>query len=94
MVTFALLAQTPVLAVGSPSVVVAGALAGQVVALAVGVTVAFPFAVRAPELGGTLGVTASSEVSMTTATFVRPDTHLVLLAGEVSLTERCQAFFP
>lgn len=32
-------------------------------------------------------VTASSKVSMTTATFIRPDTHLIFLAGEVAFTE-------
>lgn len=73
---------------------VAGTLAGQVITLAIGVTVAFPFAVRAPELGRALSVTASSKVSMTTATFIRPDTHLIFLAGEVAFTERCQAFIP
>lgn len=73
---------------------VAGTLAGQVVALAVGVTITLPFAVGAPELGRALGVTASSKVSMTTATFIGPDTHLILLAGEVAFAERCQAFIP
>lgn len=33
------------------------------------------------------GVTASSKVSMTTATFIWPDTHLIVLAGEVAFTE-------
>lgn len=33
---------------------VAGTLAGQVVALAIGVTITFPFAVGAPELGRAL----------------------------------------
>lgn len=50
LVALALLAQTSVLTVGPPAVVVAGTLAGQVVALAVGVTVAFPFAVGSPKL--------------------------------------------
>lgn len=54
LVTLALLAHAGVLAVWTPTVVVAGALTGQVVALAVGVTVTFPLAVRAPELGGAL----------------------------------------
>lgn len=54
LVALALLAKARVLAVGSPAVVVAGALAGQVVALAVGVAVTFPLAVRAPELGRAL----------------------------------------
>lgn len=94
LVTFALLAQTAVLTVWSPSVVVAGTLAGQVIALAIRVTVTFSFAVRTPELGGTLCVTGSSKVSMTTAAFIGPDTHLVFLTGEVPFAERCQAFFP
>lgn len=93
LVTLALLAHAGVLAVGSPAVVVAGALAGQVVALAVGVTVTFPLAVGAPKLGGALGVTVS-KVSMTAATFIGPDTHLIFLAGEVAFAERCQAFIP
>lgn len=92
LVTLALLAQASILAVRSPTIVVAGALPGQVIALAIGVTVTFPFAVRAPELGRALSVTASSKVSMTTATFIWSDTHLIFLAGEVALTERCQAF--
>lgn len=50
LVTLALLAQTGVLTVRPPAVVVAGALAGQVVALAVGVTITFPFAVGSPKL--------------------------------------------
>lgn len=50
LVTLALLAQTSVLTVRPPAVVVASALAGQVVALAVGVTIAFPFAVGSPKL--------------------------------------------
>lgn len=32
-------------------------------------------------------VTASSKVSMTTATFIRPDTHLIFLAGKVAFAE-------
>ena len=32
-------------------------------------------------------VTTSSKVSMTTATFIRPDTHLIFLAGEVAFAE-------
>lgn len=94
LVALPLLAQAGVLAVGSPSVVVAGTLACQVVALAVGVARAFAFAIGAPELGRTLGVTARSKVSMTTATLVRPDAHLVLLAGEVAFAEGCRAFVP
>lgn len=54
LVALALLAQAHVLTVGSPAVVVARALAGQVVALAVWVTVTFPFAVGAPKLDGAL----------------------------------------
>lgn len=54
LVTLAHLAQAGILAVRSPAVVVAGTLARQVITLAVGVTVAFPFAVRAPELGRAL----------------------------------------
>lgn len=73
---------------------VAGTLAGQVIALAVGVTVAFALAIGAPELGRTLRVTASAKVSVTTAAFVWPDTHLIFLAGEVAFTERCRAFIP
>lgn len=94
LVTLALLAHAGILAVRSPTIVVAGTLAGQVVTLAVGITVTFPLAVRAPELCRALSVTASSKVSMTAATFIRPDTHLILLAGEVAFTERCQAFIP
>ena len=33
------------------------------------------------------GVAAGSEIPMTAAAFIRPDTHLVLLAGEIALTE-------
>lgn len=73
---------------------VAGTLTGQVIALAIGVAITFPLAVRAPELGRALSVTASSKVSMATATFIRPDTHLIFLASEVAFTERCQAFIP
>lgn len=94
MITFALLAHARILAVWSPTVVVAGTRACQVVALAVGVAVTFPFAVRTPELGWALSVAASSKVSMTATAFIRPDTHLVFLAGEVSFTERRQAFIP
>lgn len=54
LVAFALLACACILAVRPPAIVVAGTLASQVVALAVGVTVTFPLAVRAPELGRTL----------------------------------------
>lgn len=50
LVTLALLAQTSVLTVRAPAVVVARTLAGQVVALAVGVTITFPFAVGPPKL--------------------------------------------
>lgn len=50
LVTLALLAQTGVLTVRAPAVVVASAPAGQVVALAVGVTITFPFAVGSPKL--------------------------------------------
>lgn len=52
LVTFALLARTGVLTVGPPAVVVAGTLAGQVVALAVGVAITFAFAVGSPKLCG------------------------------------------
>lgn len=93
LVTLALLAHAGILAVWSPAVVVAGTLAGQVVTLAVGVTVTLPLAVRAPKLGRALGVTVS-KVSMTTAAFIGPDTHLIFLAGEVAFAERCQAFIP
>lgn len=54
LVALALLTQAGVLAVGSPAVVVAGALTSQVVTLAVWVTVTFPFAVGAPKLGRAL----------------------------------------
>lgn len=94
LVALALLAEASILTVRSPAVVVAGTLSGQVVTLAVGVTVTFSLAVRAPELGRTLRITASSKVSMPTATFVRPDTHLIFLTGKVAFTERCWAFFP
>lgn len=50
LVTLALLAQASVLTVRPPAVVVARTLAGQVVALAVGVTITFPFAVGPPKL--------------------------------------------
>jgi len=52
LVALALVAQAGVLAVGPPAVVVAGAPARQVVTLSVGVAVAFPLAVGAPELSG------------------------------------------
>lgn len=94
LVALALLAHARVLAVVAPAVVVAGALAGQVVALAVGVTHTLALAVGAPELSRALGVTARSEVSMATATFSGPDAHLVLLAGEVAFAERRQALVP
>lgn len=84
LVTFALLAQTCILAVRTPAVVVTGTFACQVIALAIGVTITFPLAVRTPELGRALCITAGSEVSMTTATFIWPDTHLIFLAGEVA----------
>lgn len=54
LVALALLTQADVLTVGSPAVVVARALASQVIALAVWITVAFPFAVGTPKLGGAL----------------------------------------
>lgn len=54
LVTVALLALTSILAVGSPTVVIAGALAGQIVTLAIRITVASSLAVRAPELGRAL----------------------------------------
>lgn len=53
-VTFALLARASMLAGESPAVVVAGTLAGQVVALAVRVTITLPLAVGTPELGWAL----------------------------------------
>lgn len=94
LVTLALLAHAGILTVWSPAVVVAGTLAGQVVTLAVWVTVTLPFAVRAPELCRALSVTASSKVSMAASAFIGSDTHLILVAGEVPFTERCQAFIP
>lgn len=54
LVALALLTQADVLTVGSPVVVVACALAGQVITLAIWVTVTFPFAVGAPKLGRAL----------------------------------------
>lgn len=54
LVAFALLTQTRILAVRSPAVVIAGALAGQVITLAIGVTITFSLAVGAPELGRAL----------------------------------------
>lgn len=54
LVALALLAQTRVLTIGTPAIVVAGTLAGQVITLPVGVAVTFPLAVRAPELRGAL----------------------------------------
>lgn len=54
LVTFALLARALVLAVWSPAIVVAGALARQVVTLTIGVTITFALTVRTPELGGAL----------------------------------------
>jgi hypothetical protein len=54
LVALPLVAQAGVLTVGAPAVGVAGALARQVVTLAVGVAVALPLAVGAPELGGAL----------------------------------------
>lgn len=92
MVTLALLAKTNILAFRSPAIVVAGALAGQIIALAIGVTVTFSLAVGSPVLCRAFGVTASSKVSMTTAAFIWPDTHLIVLAGEVAFTEGCQTF--
>lgn len=73
---------------------VASALASQVIALAVGVTVTFPFAVGSPKLCRALSIAAGSEVSMTTAAFIWPDTHLIFFTGEVAFAERCQAFVP
>lgn len=73
---------------------ITGTLACQVIALAIGVTITFTLAVRTPELGRAFSVTASSKVSMTTAAFIWPDTHLIFLAGEVAFTERCRAFIP
>lgn len=54
LVALALLTQADVLTVGSPAVVVACALAGQVITLAIWITVTFPFAVGAPKLGRAL----------------------------------------
>lgn len=54
LIAFTLLAQARILAVWSPTIVVAGTLTGQVVTLAIGVTITFPLAVRAPELGRAL----------------------------------------
>lgn len=50
LVTLALLAKTNILAFRSPAIVVAGALAGQIIALAIGVTVTFSLAVWSPVL--------------------------------------------
>lgn len=92
LIAVALLAHAGILAVRAPTVVVAGTLTSHIVTLAVGVTVAFAFAVRAPELGWALGLTGGSKVSRTAATFIGPDTHLFLLASEIAFTERCHAF--
>lgn len=94
LVTLAFLAKTRVLTVRTPTVMVAGTCSGEVIALAVGVTVALPLAVRTPKLSRTLSVTAGSKISMSAAAFIGPDTHLLFLTGEVSFAERCQAFVP
>lgn len=54
LVALALLTEASILAVGSPTIVVAGTLSSQVVTLAVWVTVTFPFAVGPPKLGRAL----------------------------------------
>lgn len=65
LVAFALLTGAGVLAVGSPAVGVACALAGHIVALPVGVAHALPLAVWAPELTGALcgGCVENTEVT-------------------------------
>lgn len=92
LVTLALLAEAGLLAVGTPAVGVACALARHVVTVAVGEALAFALAVRAPELGWALCITTGSEISMATATFIGPDAHLILLTGKVPYTKRCQTF--
>lgn len=94
LVTLAFLAKTRVLTVRTPAVMVAGTCSGEVVTLAIGVTVTLPLAVRTPKLSRTLSVTAGSKISMSAAAFIGPDTHLLFLAGKVSFAERCQAFVP
>lgn len=54
LVALALLTEASILAVGSPTIVVAGTLSSQVVTLAIWVTVTFPFAVGPPKLGRAL----------------------------------------
>lgn len=54
LVTLALLAKTRLLTVGSPAIVVTGTLPSQIITLAIRITVTFPLAVRAPELGRAL----------------------------------------
>lgn len=39
------------------------------------------------QISALTSVTASSEVSVTTAALIGPDTHLVFLAGEVAFAE-------
>lgn len=92
LVTLALLAETGMLTVRAPAVVVTGTVSSQVVTLAVWKTMTLPLAVRAPELSGALSITACSKVSMSTAAFVGPDTHFIFFTSKVTFTERGWAF--
>lgn len=94
LVAHALLTEAGVLAVGSPAVMIAGALASDFMALAIGVAIAFALAVRTEKLGRAFSFAVSAKVSMATAAFIRSDAHFVLLAGEVAFAEGCQAFVP
>lgn len=94
LVTLPILAETSVLTVWTPAVVVAGALPRHIVTLAIREAGALALAVWTPELAGAFGVTTGSKISMATTAFIWPDTHLVLLAGEVALTQRSQTLIP
>lgn len=94
LVTLALLAETGMLTVRTPAVVVAGALSSQVITLAIGITETLPLTVGTPELSRALSITACSKIPMSTAAFVRPNTYFIFLTGEVSLTERRGTFIP
>lgn len=94
LVTLALLAEAGMLTVWTPAVVVTRTLSGQVIALAIRITMTLPLTVRTPELRWTLSLAACPKISMSAATFIRSNTYFVFFAGKVSFTQRCGAFFP
>lgn len=94
LVALALLAEAGVLTVRAPAVVVAGALSGQVVTLAIRITLTLPLTVWTPELSRALCFTACSKISMSAAAFVWPNADFIFLTGEVTLAERGRTLIP